>query len=146
MPRRPSAIAENTRLLQISALREFTAKFGALHEAQVLQLKIWPKLAFDYAKKHETKVNLEKRIVDVHLVAAKRPKNFVPRANGFCESVRWLLGQEWMIRIYENKSLIFTADREIAVPESKYQGTDFEAGKVVPQPWQFQKKPPSSKA
>jgi hypothetical protein len=151
MPRRPSILPENDLSVKLAHLREYTARYGVLHESQVLQLKLWPRVAYPEATKAtETHVDLERRVVKFRLVIPKRkvPKGknaeWAQRASSLIEATHFLLGTDWHVNIYINEFLSAGRARTPKAPEPKYQGTDFEAGRIVPEkPWTFPATPSS---
>jgi len=49
---------------QLMLLRGMTERTDILHEAQILQLRMWPIVLFDHARKAEIQVNFEKKEID----------------------------------------------------------------------------------
>lgn len=142
MPRKPAKVSPPSPSSQLAHLREFTAKYGLLHDAQVLQLKLWPLVAFPHSTSSKAEVSVEERSVRFQITTkGKGPKNLSVRLHSLGESVQWLLGADWTVAVYENKKRVFWLGRKIDRPDPvKYAGTDFEAGRIVPeQPWKFKK-------
>lgn len=97
-------IAQASKRQQLQMLREQTRLTGALHEAQVLQLKLWPMVVFQDAISSSFTWSPEKKVV---LFAVEFPdkaptpklawwKKRVEALNGW---VQELLGPEWCIRV-----------------------------------------------
>lgn len=90
-------------------LRDLTNRLGALHEAQVLQLKMWPLVLFQHVKKCEERVNIEAREIDFVLLQTKGevPKDFKKRCMTLAEWTKWLLGGDWVVRVKLRDKLVF---------------------------------------
>jgi hypothetical protein len=72
-----------------------------LHEAQVLQLKLWPVVVYPHVdRKHEFTVDFYKKLVKFKLKAVERaPTKMMHRGNQLLEWVRFLLGKDWKIEV-----------------------------------------------
>ncbi len=91
---------------QLQMLKEQTRLTGGLHEAQVLQLKMWPMVVFDTALSSSFTWDPEKKVVVFTIThpttrsKKKHPleywKERVTALNGW---VQVLLGDEWMIQV-----------------------------------------------
>lgn len=132
--RRPKPPNHATQLL---ALRDFVAKYGCLHEAQALQLKLWPRVAFPHSTQETTsEVNLADREVVVKVISKKSHNKTKTRAIMLTKNIRWMLGVEWGVQVFENGKLLL---KKAGQKPKNYAGTDFAAGKLVPKtPWKFQ--------
>lgn len=77
---------------QIGMLRDMTRRTGAIHEAQVLQLRMWPRL-FAGSTSSETKVDAEKKIVtyEVSGKISKSAKNkrLINELNRWTKELLW---------------------------------------------------------
>lgn len=127
----------------IVRLRDVFRRTGMLHDLQLFNLKYWPLVAFPMAKKAKAVVNFEERDISFELDVPwyKRTPDARARAKGLNESVQFLLGPDFRILVAVNGKAIFTGERAAPVVTGDYAGTDFEAGRVVPQtPWIFPKK------
>lgn len=102
---------------QLLMLRDLTARTGALHEAQVLQLKWWPLTLFTHSKKCEAQVNVEGKEVTYVIVQTKGkpPKDIKKRYEALNEWTKWLLGNEWVVRIKLREKLVFRKGAELDV-------------------------------
>jgi hypothetical protein len=110
-------LANATQEEQLLLLRDMTARMGVLHEAQILQLKMWPLFLFDNLKKCEEHVNIENRVIEYHFLQTKGkyPKDKEARLNALMDWTKWLLGHDWMIRVKERGKLIFRRGAELNV-------------------------------
>lgn len=88
---------------QIQMLKEQTRLTGALHDAQVLQLKMWPLVVFDQALTSSFSWDPEKKNVIFNITYPKKGvqklafwKERVTVLNGW---VQTLLGGEWAIQV-----------------------------------------------
>lgn len=82
---------------QLVVLRGMTERTGALHEAQVLQLKMWPPI-FLGSKGHTFSWDFEsKRMTfDIQLPWHKKKVN-ARGLNALADAVRFLLGDDWTV-------------------------------------------------
>lgn len=94
---------------QLLVLRAMSARTGVLHSAQVLQLKIWPRLLFQTSTSSTFKVNIKKKTLVFEVEITGKP--FVPgkgerviRPQDAPEVldawVKSLLGDDWDISIH----------------------------------------------
>lgn len=85
-------------------LREQTRLTGALHEAQVLQLKMWPMVVFDTASASRFTWDPEGKVV-TFTVTIKNQKLawWKQRVTILNEWVQTLLGKDWVIRVQAGK-------------------------------------------
>ena len=87
---------------QLKLLQAFSRTTGALHEAQILQLKAWPRVAFAKLIKHEVTWNIvtKKVIFNVYLQEKiKVLKEFTTRCRVLSTNVKEMLGDDWAVRI-----------------------------------------------
>lgn len=134
---------------QFAQLRDMTRRSGVLHDAQVTQLKLWPRVIIPGCLKSEAAVSTQDGTVTFRLsIRGRQAKGFAEGVKRVADGVQWLLGDEYSVSFYVNGELFKRYERKGAKPQTKYTGTDFEAGKIVPEtPWQFktqQTRPPSS--
>lgn len=108
-------IANPSQEEQLLMLRDLTARAGVLHEAQVLQLKMWPLVLFGHVKKCEERVNLETREIDyVFLQTKGKPSNdFKERLDVLVGWTKWLLGSDWVVRVKLRDKLIHRRGAEL---------------------------------
>lgn len=101
---------------QLLLLRDLTEKTGALHEAQVLQLKLWPLTVFDkYATGSEFHFSWEKHEVDFHLSTSskyKPPADMDKRLVILDTEVKGLLGDTYLVRVRVRGKVIFRGVRK----------------------------------
>lgn len=101
---------------QLMLLRGVTGGGEFLHEAQVLQLKIWPLLAAEHASSCRVEVDTIKKVTDFHLKVAKgkkAPLDFKDRLDGLDRSVKAMLGNEWLIRVHVLSKVIYRGTRKV---------------------------------
>ncbi len=96
--------APNDQAEQLLALRDLTKRTGALHEAQVLQLKLWPRIVFQASTSAKFDVNIEKFQVTFNITNGKLPKlpskqviSPAVARQTLNEWVKFLLGPEWAV-------------------------------------------------
>jgi hypothetical protein len=99
---------------QLLKLRVLTGTLGALHEAQVLQLRLWP-FAVDpliLDKGVEAKIDINGKKIS-YLWKAKRSVNWKPdklyllRLKALKEAIKTMLGEDWSFTIKMNGKVIF---------------------------------------
>ncbi len=100
---------------QLKALRSLTEISGALHEAQVYQLKQWGPLALQHVQEIEIAVNLhddpcvEFRAIGV---TAEVPENLPALLAGLDRSIKSLLGSYYTTRVLVDGAVIFEVPGE----------------------------------
>lgn len=121
---------------QLLLLRDLTRRTGVLHEAQLLNLKLWPLVIFPKASNSVIRIDPEKYTVEYTLtwkIKGKKDADFKKRAKLLGKSVRWLLGDYWQVTVDG-----FDLGRKAEPPTDTWRGTDYAAGMVVPKkPWNF---------
>lgn len=103
---------------QLEMLREQTRLTGGLHEAQVLQLKMWPMVAFDHIVGSSFTWDPKTKVIKFKLELPKRGatkklawwKERVTAVQGW---VHQLLGDEWQIQV-EAGNQKFNGSRKIS--------------------------------
>lgn len=128
---------------QIAELRALFQATGALHETHVFNLKVWPRLVFPQVTSTAT-VDPDGRRVTFELRKrwwARLPKDWRERCRGLHESVQGMLGMDMETVVVLDGKAIFSGERIQPVESPSFEGTDFEAGRVVPSvPWNFHPK------
>lgn len=97
---------------QLGILRGLTRTTGVLHEAQVLQLKMWPRLAIPHAESTEFGWDPINRTIEFRARVArgqKPPRDLVKRLKGLDRSVKSLLGTDVVVRVKAGTSVLFTS-------------------------------------
>jgi len=126
---------------EVAQLRDMFRLTGQLYSVQVDNLKIWPLLAFPMCQTASASLNLDEKSItfDLQLARGKKlPDNVKARGLGLLQSVQYLLGQDFEIRIVHKTKAIFHGKR--LEPVKTYEGTDYEAGRIVPTtPWKPRK-------
>lgn len=88
--------------LQLAMLRRITEMTGALHEAQILQLKMWPLYAFPECMSCEFTWDVVTKTVNYRLKMKPGTRFNKDREKAGLElesSIRQLLGDSWSISI-----------------------------------------------
>ncbi|NBP13491.1 hypothetical protein EBU95_03715 [bacterium] len=94
---------------QLMLLKEATNRFGSLHEAQVLQLKMYP-LLLNGVKKAETHVDIEKKMIFFKILDGKKFKLTKKNKNIIDKIVSWtrnLLWDDCSIVILNNDTVVY---------------------------------------
>ncbi len=103
-----------TFLEQLALLKTMTIRTGAIHEAQALQLKMWPLLIPDVAKA-EAHVDTERKIV-TYRCKTKSNKNAKKRTDTMDNIVTWTRKMLWddstVIFIVNDKAVYDTRNRQ----------------------------------
>lgn len=91
---------------KILLLRGLTETTGILHELQINHLKYWWKAAF---AKQAGDINIDTngKVVIFKKINDKRPKSFQQTAKFLQESVKYLLGERWSIKIKHKNKVLF---------------------------------------
>jgi len=97
---------------QLLRLRALTNTTGALHEAQALQLRLWPFTIDSELDKAEAKVDIEGRRIKwtweaKHSSRWKPDKQYLFRLQELKKSVQLMLGDTWSFTIKMNGRTIF---------------------------------------
>jgi hypothetical protein len=105
-------IADEQIAEQLMLLRDITKRTGILHDAQVLQLKMWPLILLPFSKSAKAKIDTTKYEitfeVDVH---GKLPKDADTHFGRLNEAVKWLLGKEWLVRVKVRGKQVYRGPR-----------------------------------
>ncbi len=88
-----------------------TETTGILHDAQVLQLKVWPRLAMPHATSVQIGWSASKRTVEftAKLGKDKAPKDLVKRLKGLDDSVKGMLGRDVTVVVKVGTKSIFAS-------------------------------------
>src|SRR5712664_4042905 len=100
---------------QVMVLRDLVRHTGVLYELQVKNLTAWPKVVLTHAVV-DTRIDTDECLVEYTMrsKSGKQPSKFKRRIKMLDESVKWLLGPEWMVTILDGKKTIFTGRRKAA--------------------------------
>jgi hypothetical protein len=104
-------------------LREMTERTGCLHEAQVLQIRLWPFAVDPSLDTTHADVDLEKRSLTYHWEAKNAStvdKNYRHRLNELSKSVDLLLGPSWAMDVRLNGVSIFSRSPRQAPPRDDF--------------------------
>jgi len=96
---------------QLALLRDtVTGPTGGLHDAQLLQLKLWPFVAAPHLKKHTATPDTRLKLVTFEFELdpdGVEPKDFAKRLAGLERSVKAMLGNDWRIEVRVGRKVIF---------------------------------------
>jgi hypothetical protein len=97
---------------QLVMLRDLTARFGGVHEAQVLQLKLWPHCVDTTITKNKFIVDTEgKTVVFEWLGSTKKiDKDYKNKLKVLDEGVKFLFGNDWSITVQSDGAIIYPLD------------------------------------
>lgn len=112
---------------QLGQLKLLTMRLGVLHEAQIKQLKIWPRVFFQNSNKSQFSVDIEKKsiVFDVWQNSSKDNALEKKAPEILDQNTKELLGDDWSVRIVlhypKKKDVIHRFYRKVPeiVPPSK---------------------------
>lgn len=112
---------------QLGQLKLLTMRLGVLHEAQIKQLKIWPRVFFQNSNKSQFSVDIEKKsiVFDVWQNSSKENALEKKAPEILDQNTKELLGDDWSVRIVlhypKKKDVIHRFYRKVPeiVPPSK---------------------------
>ena len=93
---------------QLILLRDLTNRTGAVHEAQVLQLKLWPFTIDGNLKKTVSSVDIDNKTVRFDWIGCtlKTAKD-IAKVSKLDEAVKFLFGKDWKIIVFADNLLIY---------------------------------------
>jgi hypothetical protein len=96
---------------QLALLRDtVTIPTGGLHEAQILQLKLWPFVAAPHLKQHTATPDTKAKLVTFEFELdpeGVEPPDFAKRLAALERSIKAMLGSDWYIEVRVEKKVIF---------------------------------------
>ena len=97
---------------QLVMLKDMTRRFGTLHEAQVLQLRLWPFTVNATLDNANAKVDIEGKRVEYVWTGSKMDldKKYQFRLNTLNDNVKFLLGNDWSMTVICDGTTIFPLD------------------------------------
>ena len=97
---------------QLAMLRGMTQRFGSIHEAQALQLKLWPFTVDNTLENSNAAVDFENKQVDFEWLgsAMKIDKKYQERLETLKCNVKFLLGDDWSMTVSSSGTAIFPLD------------------------------------
>jgi hypothetical protein len=96
---------------QLMTLRAVLAITGVVHEAQMLQLKLWGTLAFGHTT-WTAEIDVEGKTVIYDIAKAKHPKHLAQAVAALDRSVHWMLGDNWGLRVNEGSKRLYEGARK----------------------------------
>ncbi len=96
---------------QLMTMRAVTAITGVLHEAQLLQLRMWGAIAFAHTT-WEADIDVESKTVTYTVEKKKRPINLAHLVASLDMSVHWMLGDNWGLRVKEGTKTLYEGARK----------------------------------
>lgn len=91
---------------QLLLLRETTKTFGVLHEAQALQLRLWPHAVDPKLITAKAEISIDSNIIYWEW-ESKSKRISKHRLEALDRSVKLMLGDEWVIKIRLNQKPIW---------------------------------------
>lgn len=99
---------------QLVMLRGMTERFGSIHEAQALQLKLWPFTVDPMLVNTKAEIDMEGKRIDFYWVSSyirsSIDKKYKKRLKELESNVKFLLGADWTMTVHLNQTLIFPID------------------------------------
>lgn len=111
---------------QLQMLREQTRLTGGLHEAQVYNLKLWPLVLFDTAKRAEFTWDPDKKVIFYTVVKGEvrlRKKWLQGRTDTLGRWVRELLGNEWKTYVEIGNFKLWASENNDGNPDTGTEGS-----------------------
>lgn len=115
---------------QLAHLRHITETTGVIHEAQAMQLRMWPIAALPFVRSSEVQVNLDGKVVRILCrkdEAVEIDGDVDVRYRTLGNWMQFLLGPSWMITIELDGNLVYT---HFAQKESEVVGDVSDTGGV----------------
>lgn len=109
---------------QVAAMRGLTAVTGGLHDAQILQLKLWGAMAFHHvgAGHWECRVDLDNHVVVYDLERGrKHPRKFAYLIASLDRSIHWLLGDDWSLQVLEAGKPLYVGTASVTTSEKIHE-------------------------
>jgi hypothetical protein len=128
---------------QLQALKVLTFETGVVHQAQLDQLRLWGRVAFQFVPKEGFECQVDTDHQDVHYVLNggklfKEPSWFsfkkkefdfdwlVGIIAGLDRSIHDLLGPEWRLLVTHNGKLEYEGGREKTIEEMKHERREYQ--------------------
>lgn len=127
---------------QVRQARDLFRRTGMMPELIKFNLQVWPRLLFPGGKDIKMGIQPDERVLAVAVTIPwyKRSGDVRKQAAKLHDSVMGLLGGDYETVVSVNGKVIFRGTRLAPVVPGDYTGTDFEAGRYVPEkPWNFKK-------
>jgi hypothetical protein len=96
---------------QLAALRALTATTGSVHDAQMFQIRMWGQLAFGYTK-WEAEIDVAGKTVIYAVTKKKHPKDLAKFVASLDNSIHWLFGDNWGLRVKEGDKSLYEGKRQ----------------------------------
>ena len=87
-------------------LRDISNRTGILCDSQIFQLKLWASILSPHKGSFEISVDQEDKVVTFSF-SPTDTEITKPAQTGLSNSVKWLLGGEWLVNIYLDSKIIF---------------------------------------
>lgn len=127
---------------QARQARDLFRRTGMMPELIKLNLQIWPKLIFPMAKDIRSGLLPEERLIafEMKIPWYRRAGDLRQKCAKLHDSIMGLLGGDYETVVSVNGKVIFRGTRLVPRVAGDYRGTDFQAGRIVPEtPWKFKK-------
>lgn len=97
-------------LAQLMQLKALTQRTGILHDAQVLQLKMWPLVLTHAVESEFTFKFVDKEVIfNITKTQGKKPKDLSKRLKLLSKFTKNLLGKEYAVTINFNNKRVFAS-------------------------------------
>lgn len=107
---------------QLLQLRDLTSRLGVLHDAQVLQIKMWFLLSVEHCQSYTLEVDLDNSEIQYTITKTQGAikKDFEFRSQMLAYSIKWLLGNDWIVRIKHGKKTLYISKiGKMKLPQQK---------------------------
>jgi hypothetical protein len=97
---------------QLLMLKDLTNRLGGLHEAQVLQLKLWPYCVDTTIKKNKISIDLENKLLLFEWKGSSATINndYKTKLKSFVGSIKFMLGDDWSVTVHSDGTIIYPLD------------------------------------
>ena len=121
---------------QLVLLRGLTKRFGSIHEAQALQLKLWPFTVDNTLENSNAAVDFENKQVDFEWLGStmKIDKKYQERLETLKCNVKFLLGDDWSITVTSSGTAIFPLDTNNVKPSNRSRSSNRKRAKPNSKP------------
>jgi hypothetical protein len=106
---------------QLVMLRDMTKRFGTIHEAQALQLKLWPYTVDPTLTNSKCALDMESKYIEFEWSGppVKIEKKYQTRLKTLDSNVKFLLGDDWNVKVNRNSETIFPLDTKNGKPANR---------------------------
>ena len=116
---------------QLAYLREMSKTTKTIHEAQAMQLRIWPRVALPHTKSSTANVDFDTKTVSFSCQrdqSEEEPEDLQERLEQLTQWTQFLLGDDWLVTIFLSNNLIHTGFPKTKSKEEDNDEDDRDGG------------------